>query len=89
MCIPGGGRRSVDGSPVRENVKSGVRVLSALALHQNEQRAGVGYRLSPPAAKNGYTNLMPTSFNLLKRAMLRRRGVTLSTTDAARSGPAS
>ena len=42
-----------------------------------------------PAAKNGYTNLMPTSFILLKRAMFRRRGVTLSTTDAARSGPAS
>jgi len=35
MCIPGGGRRSVDGSLVQENAKSAVRVLSTLALHQN------------------------------------------------------
>ena len=35
------------------------------------------------------TNFMPTSLILLKRAMLRRRGVTLSTMDAAASGPAS
>ncbi len=62
------------------------RVKSTGATNQNS----VEVRLSAPLrAKKCYMNFTPTSRILLKRAMLRRRGVMLSTMDAAASGPAS
>jgi hypothetical protein len=49
----------------------------------------VGFSPLSSQKKENYTNFTPTSRILLNRAMLRRRGVTLSTMDAAASGPPS